>query len=179
MKLNYVWLLGAVPLLVAAAPNTPKGGIIRPTTNTVVSHPTTAVGPARPVSNVVVTRPESKAVVVSHPSTAEAEAAVTAASAAPSAGGKNTKTAAGNTIPSGNSKTSMSNFQGKQAVDFKAAQTGNTSFDLGNGKPDSAKDGVAKNSDMFKGLGGNLDAAMQKTTSPVSKSKIAEKVKRK
>lgn len=178
MKPNYLFILGTLPFILAAAPTTPKGGIIRPTTTAVVTHPQTSATPVRPVTNVTVTRPESKGVVISHPTTAESEAAAT--SSAPATGGQNAsaKSAAGNTVPSGNSPTSMSGFQGKQAIDFKAAQTGKTSFDLGGGKPDSAKDSTAKNSDAFKGIGGNLDQQLQKTNVSISQSKIANKVKK-
>ena len=179
IKNNFVFIIGVVPFLIAAAPKTPQGGIVRPKTEVVVTHPTTSGTVSRPESKAVVTHPQSSEVVLSHPSTAEAEAAVTqgATAAAPGAGAKG----AGNTIPSGKSSTSMSDFKGKQATDFKAAQTGKTSFDLGNGKQDSAKDSTAKNSNSFKGqlsnVNGGLEKAMQGNAN-VSKSKIANKVKK-
>lgn len=178
MSKNYVLILGIVPFLIAAAPKTQQGGIVRPTTNVVVTHPTTSVTTFRPVTDSVVTHPQSAQVVVSHPSTAEAEMAVTGGATA--GGSAGTAKGGVNPIPSGKSATSMSGFQGKQATDFKAAQTGQTSFNLGNGKPDSAKDSTAKNSGAFKGqlnnINGGLDNAM-KGGGKVSQSKIANKVK--
>lgn len=175
MKKHFIFVISVLPFLVAAAPKTPQGGIVRPKTNVVVTHPTTSgVSTVRPVTQVTVSRPQSADVVVSHPSTAEAEAAVTqgATDVAPSAGAKG----AGNTIPSGSSPTSMSNFKGKQAADLKAAQHGQTSLNLATGKEDSAKDSTAKNSNAFKGVGGDLEKQMAQANAGVSKSSIAGKV---
>ena len=71
----------------------------------------------------------------------------------------------------------MSGFQGKQATDFKAAQGGKTSFDLGNGKDNSAKSNAAKGSNAFKGLGGNLDKAMKQGGNGASKGKVSKAIK--
>ena len=173
MKLKHLFILICAPCLLAAAPTTPKAVSLHPKTEVVVTHPqTSSVVLSRPTSKVVVFRPQSAEVVVTHPNTAEAEAAVTGTSTTSAGGAKGE-----NSIPSGKSSTSMSGFQGKQAVDLKAAQAGKTSFDLGGGKPDSAKDSLAKSSDAFKGIGGNLDKAMANGKGKASKDKISQKVK--
>ena len=177
MQINRLLVLSVIPLVAAAAPAT-KGGLVRPTTQVTVIRPTTSTTAVHPATKVVLSRPQSEGVVVSHPSTAVSEAAATGANTAAKGSNSSGKSSAVNGIPSGSSKTSMSGFQGKQATDFKAAQTGTTSANLGGGgQNNAAKDSLAKSSDAFKGLGGNLDAAMKKGGPAVSQSKIAGKVK--
>ena len=75
MQINRLFVLSVIPLVAAAAPVTPKGGIVRPTTQVTVTHPTTSTTAVHPETKVVLSRPQSEGVVVSHPSTAVSEAA--------------------------------------------------------------------------------------------------------
>ena len=174
-------LLPVFGILLAAAVQVRAAAVTRPTTQVVVSHPQTAVTASHPVTQGAVSRPSSAGIVVSHPTSSEPAAPAGAAASgknekvSPAAGTKGV--AAVNEIPSSKSATSMSGFQGKQATDFKAAQGGKTSFDLGGGKDDSGKNNAAKNSNAFKGLGGDLDKAMKQGHGGASRGKVSNAIK--